>query len=53
MGCLNERTIEFIVENIQFGNLIRFAKYYNLASQIIWFMVRKQTYVIDDDEIWL
>ncbi|XP_073153504.1 uncharacterized protein [Henckelia pumila] len=43
----------FMVEQTQFGNLIKYAAEYNLSSQILWFMMMRQTYVTgDDDEMW-
>ncbi|XP_073121184.1 uncharacterized protein [Henckelia pumila] len=44
--------MNFMVEKTQFGNLIKYAANYNLSSQILWFMVMRQTYVTDDDEMW-
>ncbi|XP_073050504.1 uncharacterized protein [Primulina eburnea] len=41
-----------MVENTQFGNLIKYAVDYNLSSQILWFMVMRQVYATEDDEMW-
>ncbi|XP_073292625.1 uncharacterized protein [Primulina huaijiensis] len=52
LDCLNEQDMDFMVENTQFGNLIKYAADYNLSSQILWFMVMRQVYATDDDEMW-
>ncbi|XP_073119760.1 uncharacterized protein [Henckelia pumila] len=53
LDCLNEEEMIFMVEQTQFGNLIKYAAEYNLSSQILWFMMMRQTNVIDDDdEMW-
>ncbi|XP_073047557.1 uncharacterized protein [Primulina eburnea] len=44
--------MDFMVEKTQFGKLIKYAADYNLSSQILWFMVRRQVYATDDDEMW-
>ncbi|XP_073049164.1 uncharacterized protein [Primulina eburnea] len=52
LDCLNEQDMDFMVENTQFGNLIKYVVDYNLSSQILWFMVMRQVYAKDDDEMW-
>ncbi|XP_073137024.1 uncharacterized protein [Henckelia pumila] len=52
LDCLNEEDMVFMVEKTQFGNLIKYVADYNLSSQILWFLVMRQTYVTDDDEMW-
>ncbi|XP_075499007.1 uncharacterized protein LOC142537350 isoform X2 [Primulina tabacum] len=52
LDCLNEQDMDFMVENTQFGNLIKYDADYNLSSQILWFMVMRQVYATDDDEMW-
>lgn len=50
---LNENELEQMVQQTQFGNLIRCAKDFMNSNQIFWFLMSRQSFDCGDNEFWM